>query len=209
MPIRLNVVLSQPAAGQRREQEIADELVGQLLGRPSMDLALIGPLESVAPTDQLMLDGLSGDFAILAWSDAETALGCLRQLGIDGRRAPHRDDPQVPSASGRRIYCFDGRVYGSAAAVIDSLAALLKDRQVVTFGLSGPGAARPSVAAEPSSIGSVTTPPSQAASPADGQLPQQGEAVAQPPRMRRPTEDDAGCHAALDALVEDLNAMDL
>ena len=202
MAIRLTVVLSQPAAPNRHAQDLADELVAQLLGRPAMDLGLIGPLESVAqaPTDRLMLDGLSGDFAILAWSDAEATIERLRALGIQGGRAPHSGDPDVAPPAGRRIYCYDGRGYRSAADVVTALAALLKDRQVVTFNLAGLATPQASAAA-PSAANASHTGGSLPAADATPTVPR--FAAAQPPQVASDSEE------ALDALVDDLNALDL
>lgn len=150
MSVRLNVVLSQSAAGSPRQRDFESEVVARLIAAAGIDLSLIGPIESieVSATDRLMLDGLRSDLALLSWFAPEDAANGLTRAGIDGRRAPHRLDsspgdgeksPSAATAAPRRIYYFDLRQSTSAGALQSALEELLAARRVVTFPLLAGG----------------------------------------------------------------------
>lgn len=152
--VRLSVVLSQSAGKLPRHRDLESEIVAGLIAAAGIDLSLIGSIDALdaAATDRMMLDGLRGDLALLCWFSPEEAAAHLTAAGIEGRRAPHRFDPEpayVPHpdpsspAPFRRIYYFDLTQHASAPSLQSALEQLLASRRVVTFGLGNPRTPKP------------------------------------------------------------------
>ena len=139
MAVRLNVVMVQSPPASANGQRLAEKVVGKLIGLPSMDLILVGPLDQIdaASTDYLTLDSLTGDVALLDWRSPESSLSSLQNLGIEGTRTPHAGDPSAESgqATQRRFYLFDLNQFSDGQDVCTALGQLLKSRQVRTFSL--------------------------------------------------------------------------
>lgn len=223
MAVRLTVVISQVRQGSSKQQALEASLIAELIGRPGIDVSLIGSLSQVeqSATDRLVLEGISGDFAIVARQPPEKVMEQLAALQISGRRSAHRADPQADADSGRRIYCFDWGRFSEAEELAESLAQLLDERRVVTVSLAPPASTVASgshsqrdalpIAAGPSRATSSDQQPmakvraTSSASETDGT---DAEPVL-------PTPDESGeereraANAHLDALVDDLNSLDL
>ena len=139
MAVRLNVIMnhSPPPAGM--PQQLGESIIGELIGRPGVDLTLVGPFSSLSQgsTDRLRLESLSGDVAVLDWQSPAEIVAALATIGFFGARTPHPGDPDPPPVNPptRRIYAFDLRRYGRAEAVCGHLAELLAGRQTRTFSL--------------------------------------------------------------------------
>ena len=147
MPARLSVVMVQTAPPSRGATQLAEAVVGELIGMPEIDLTLIGSLSTIASdsTDRLTLESLTGDLAILTWQTPADCVAALVELGVPGQRVPHEHDRQAsPGGSPvRRIYAFDLTQFTTARQVCDALADLKAKRQVRTFSLLTPPEARP------------------------------------------------------------------
>jgi hypothetical protein len=141
LAVRLSVVMVHSPPPSAVAQRKAEQIVGELIGRPGIDLTLVGPLRSltVNSTDRLTLESLTGDVAVLDWSSPIEIAQSLASIGFTGHRAPHRDDPDAPRERpdrSRRIYAFDLSSFRDATSAIDSLEKLKAEREVRTFSLS-------------------------------------------------------------------------
>lgn len=136
MPVRLSVIMVQTATSTANAQRLAEALVGELIGRPGIDLALLRPLHGLDPTctDRLMLEAIAGDVAVLAWQPVAVTLQQLQSLDFTGERALHAFDPQSPvvAAGKRRVYGFNLNEFSSAVPIVDALYQLQSIRQVKT-----------------------------------------------------------------------------
>ena len=139
MAVRLNVLMIQPPIGDRSAQQLCEQLVGELIGLAGIDLSLIDRLDQIQPssTDQLTLEGLREDVAVLGWGAVEQTSAALAGLGFTGNRTRHAHDPEAAQALGaRRVYVYDLRQM-NAGEVGAALTRLLVSRQVRTFDLGG------------------------------------------------------------------------
>lgn len=222
MAVRLTVVISQVSQGTSKQQALEASLIAELIGRAGIDVSLIGPLSQVehSATDRLVLEGISGDFAVVTWLSADQAMEQLATLHISGRRTPHRADPQVDNGPasdvGRRIYCFDLNRFSTSDALAESLCQLLDERRVVTVSLAPPtrsGSPAPSrqPAVRPSVEGGgpVAPAPNRSAKAEPETAPPSLASDAKAERMTPDDERERAANARLDALVDDLNMLDL
>ena len=149
---------------------MAEEIVGELIGRPGIDLMLVGPIAELAEssTDRLSLDAIQGDVALLDWTQPDTMLGTLQSIGFQGSRAPHPHDPKVPVVprGTRRVYAFDLTKFSAATDLIDAVLKLNADRQIRTIALGPPIAPASSGGQEPK------RPPTPAADARTSETPQ-------------------------------------
>ena len=141
MAVRLNVIMVQTPPAGADAHRLSESVVGELIGRPGMDLVLIGKLDQVAPdsTDRLTLDSMSGDVVILDWRDPAQSVHLLQVAGFEGARALHQHDLKAsPVSSARRIYAFDLSQFQDGIEVCKALSELLASRRVqtVSIGLS-------------------------------------------------------------------------
>lgn len=196
MSVRLCVVLCQSSSGGSTRQDLEGSLVAQLIGAPGIDLHLVCDLNQLVhshqvahwATDRLVLEGIQGDFALLAWDTPENIQSQLARLGILGHRAPHSLDSQAPLAGNRqladrKIYCVSLSGHTSAS-ITAGLQQLLSARRTKTVSLAIPARAEATVASpRPASMQAKTpTPP--------------------PPSTTAPRDE-------WDDLVDDLNASDI
>ncbi|EMI16686.1 hypothetical protein RMSM_06383 [Rhodopirellula maiorica SM1] len=140
-----------------------DAVLGELLGLPEIDLTLVNRLESVsiASTDHLTLESISGDVVVLDWQTASQTTQALQAIGIDAVRWPHPDDPDAvadPTQRSRRIYAFDLRQFADAKRLRESVLRLHASKQVKTFSLSL-GTSSPAVTPQSTSAPQRTTEP--------------------------------------------------
>ena len=139
MAVRLNVIMnhSPPPAGS--DQQFGESIIGELIGRPGVDLTLVGQFASLSEgsTDRLRLESIAGDVAVLDWQSPAEIVASLAAIGFSGARTPHPGDPDPPAVNPptRRIYAFDLRRYGRAETVCTQLGELLAGRQTRTFSL--------------------------------------------------------------------------
>ena len=138
MAVRLCVIMVQTPPVSTTGQQLAEDTIGSVIGVPGIDLHLIGPIASIAPssTEYLSLESLSGDAVILAWDDPDITIGELHDIGFAGVRARHTSDPDgQASPVGRKIFAFNLSEFQSGAQVCEALQSLLKTRQTKTFQL--------------------------------------------------------------------------
>lgn len=216
MAVRLPVIMVHSPPGGGRWQSLGESIIGELIGRPGIDLTLVGRLGDLATgsTDRLTLESLRGDLVVLDWQPPARILSDWHRLGLDGIRSPHPDDQEpVPvSPPNRRIYAFDLRGFDDARPVCDAVNRLLASRQTRTFTLGGIGNGKP--AAAPPSGGPPTTPPrtvSVESVPShkdpvrdgkdDTPSPNRDESI---PESTSPRDRDR----ELDALVDELDLLD-
>ncbi|MGB7324968.1 MAG: hypothetical protein WBD31_08845 [Rubripirellula sp.] len=167
MAARLSVVMVHAAPPTATGKRVSERLVGELIGRPGMDLALVGPLGDLPPesTDRLTLESLAGDAVVMAWRPVAETMMDLQAIGISGARALHAGDPDgfsVPAGQ-RRIYGFDLSRFIAAEPVLQILQGMLQSSGVKTFSIGSLGAS--------GTTGSASQASGLAASPADKPLP--------------------------------------
>ena len=239
MSVRLNIVMSQSTGNAPQASEVEGELVARLIGAPGFDLTLVGALErwQTSSTDQLALEGLSGDFALLTWQPLETAFQELADHGIVCQRAPHTLDAQcAPPSGGRRVYGVELERW-SPDQIFAGLQRLLQARRTPTVsigigGLQGPTPIQPnstqanSTQSQPRAVSPAASPhsgstPSATVRDQPGPLTDLVNSESSPRSPARPSKrrDDRGelgerrqspaSEDALNSLVDDLNALDI
>ncbi|MGB7348106.1 MAG: hypothetical protein WBD20_28025 [Pirellulaceae bacterium] len=121
--------------------QLAESIVGELIGRPGIDVALIDSLDRIAEnsTDALTLESMTGDVAVLDWRSPEQLLSKLVSLGFHGKRSQHADDlaAEVALPGQRRIYAFDLSIISDAKHLLKSLQDLLEARRIKTVSIGG------------------------------------------------------------------------
>ncbi len=213
MAARLSVVMvHSPPAGVAAGQ-LAESIVGELIGLPEIDLTLIGPLNQLSEgsTDRLTLESLAGDIAMLDWQPASAIVQSLRDVGFMGNRTPHRDDPDAnsPPTGVRRIYAFDLSRFSDAKVLCEALHQLKTNRQVRTFTLSPDGPTGPANVQGLQETGLPEHPSTQppAGSAGSGQRRNSGfDSTALPRSIPNPTRSDSD--AELDDLLDQLDELD-
>jgi hypothetical protein len=139
MAVRLSVIMVHSPPPTSTAQQLAQGVVGELIGIPGIDLTLVEPLDRLqaTSTDQLTLASLGGDVAVLDWQSPAEILALLKSIEFDGNRSPHQHDREVsaPPANSRRIYAYDLNTFSRAEDVIAALSRLNADRQVRAFSL--------------------------------------------------------------------------
>lgn len=199
MAARLAVVLinAPPIAAAQRKSE---QIVGELIGSPGIDLTLLGNLDLISDdsTDRLSLETLTSDVAVLSWQAPETTIADLEAIGFQGSRAKHSWDStaESPASNQRRIYAFNLTEIPDAQQVIKALQILREDRQVRTFALNlGTTAQPPLSRSQPKSTPQGSTLSSN---------PKTGEAL--PPSTLQQTS--APSEMDLDDLIDQLDNLD-
>ena len=151
---RISVVLvSRPSLNQQVERAAAEQLtekiVGNLAGRPGIDLVLVTPLSDIQSdsTDHLTLSAIQSGTAVLTWSTPTETIAELTDLGIPSVRCPHAGDTDaaVKPADGttanaansvfHQIYAFDLRNVSSVDRLMHDLDQIRSVRSVKTFSL--------------------------------------------------------------------------
>jgi len=140
MAVRLPVLMVHTPPASAAAQRLAEAVIGELIGRPGIDMVLIGSTAELADdsTDRITLDSLTGDAAVLDWRTPDEIVAGLQRNGLTGVRAPHRHDAEAAANQhrGRKIYAFDLRKFSDAAKVAAAVMQLNQNRQVRTFSLS-------------------------------------------------------------------------
>ena len=110
-PVSALQVTEDEPSNRATAQQLAEAVVGELIGLNGIDVTLVGPIAQLAPasTDRLTLESLTGDVAVLAWQCASETMAALAGIDFQGERSPHAHDRDValPAARIRRIYAFD------------------------------------------------------------------------------------------------------
>ena len=228
MAVRMNVLVLRPPGNGSKAHQQFDDVIGQLLGRPGLDVTLLerlpGPNEST--TERLALESLGGHIACLAWADAHTTVNDLAAAGKPMSRRPHRGDPEATSGNGKpadagsgRMFFFDMRKPAANVSIFRDLQELLRTLQTPMFRIGSatrPTAADgrpPASALVPSeSIDRKTIapadPPSDAATkPTNRPEPASHEKNSDFPQRQSPTDEDLDDD--LDRLVDQLDDLDL
>ncbi len=147
MVARLTVVMIHTSPTHSRGARMAETLVGELIGRPGIDLVLVGPIADMDSnaTDRLTLESIATDLAVLAWKPVSVTMEELAAIGFAGQRSPHVGDvdaePCPPDL--RKIFAFDLNGFSEAVPVIESLQSLRRSQDVRTFSINGLGLAKP------------------------------------------------------------------
>ncbi|GAA5509909.1 hypothetical protein [Novipirellula caenicola] len=195
-----------------------DEVLGELLGLPEIDLTLVNRLESVsiASTDHLTLQSITGDVVVLDWQTASQTCQSLQAIGVDAVRWPHPDDPDAvgdPTQRSRRVYAFDLRRFAEAKKLRESILRLHASKQVKTFSLSlgAPSAARPQspVSSQPQTAPSLppSTQPIRPKPEGDANNEPSDNANSQTPPLDRSLRRSVTSEQ-LDSLVDQLDDFD-
>ena len=143
MADRLNVILVSRAS-LAKSAALTEAIVGNLVGRPGIDLVLVAPLSEITEdsTDRLTLLAMTSAVAVLTWTPAPETISDLHQIGFDGWRCPHAGDPHPDnsgnaSESERSIYAVDLQNIVSAEDLADQLDRLRKAQSIQTFAING------------------------------------------------------------------------
>lgn len=148
--MRLPIILVQnpPASGA----ELADALVGNLIGRAGLDLTLVNQFESLSPdsTDRMTLEGITVPAAVLDWRTTAELKSTLDKIGFHGRRCPHQLDPteddgseNSTSGSQRRLFLFNLNETTDPLAIVAELNRLRESLSVKTVSLGGLASPQP------------------------------------------------------------------
>ncbi|MCC9641039.1 hypothetical protein LOC71_02050 [Rhodopirellula sp. JC740] len=205
MAVRLNVIVLRPEGDHRHFDPACDDAVGQLLGRPGLDLVLLDriPGPNDAGTERLAVESIAGDIACVAWTDADRVSQPLALLGKRVARVPHRRDVDAPTPNEEgpiaKLYHFDMRRDGAQQTILNDLQTLLATRQTPTFQIGSTGDRKPRAAA---------TKPEKASSQ---KSPAVVPMVSPTPVVREVPRSTSASHAKtnLDALVDELDELDL
>ena len=142
MAARLNVIMVHSPPATATAQRISESIVGELIGRPGIDVMLVGPLDQIheGTTDQLSLESITSDVAVLDWRSPSELIQVLDSIGFAGSRWPHRHDSvpdsATPAGSPRKIFAYNLNEFTDAAELCAALAELLANRQVTTYSLA-------------------------------------------------------------------------
>lgn len=223
MAVRLSVIMVHTPPASAASSELAEAVVGQLIGLPEIDLMLVGPLSRLAEgsTDRLSLESIAGDVALLDWQNVEMSVADLEKLGFEGVRAPHDHDPNQPNLANatRRIYAFDLNKFSSGDSVCQAITSLKNRRQVRTFSLSlasdspSPVSDATSRSATASASPPPTSPDSSAERPSSTEKPPaENSEVAKPVpgsgSSKAAIGDKSGGELDLDHLLDQLDELD-
>ncbi|MCC9655208.1 hypothetical protein [Rhodopirellula halodulae] len=205
MAVRLNVIVLRPEGDHRHFDPACDDAVGQLLGRPGLDLVLLDriPGPNDAGTERLAVESIAGDIACVAWTDADRVSQPLALLGKRVARVPHRRDVDAPTPDVEgpiaKLYHFDMRRDGAQQTILKDLQTLLATRQTPTFQIGSMGDRKPRVPkANPEEASSQESP---AVAPPVSPTP----VVREVPRSTSASQAKTN----LDALVDELDELDL
>ncbi len=165
MSPRLTVLMVRPASADDCDR--LDDLVGQTLGRPSLDLLIIADRPSrldVAAPDRLSLEHVASPLASVAWMSADEMVDELRELGHAAVRGRHAGDPAAPASSpgALTVLHFDMRGVSAAENLVPALESLARRAATPTVSIGG----RPGRGVN---VGPVS-PPVAANRPSDGSL---------------------------------------
>lgn len=210
MAVRMNVLVLRPPGNGSKAHQQFDDVIGQLLGRPGLDVTLLErlPQPGDSTTERLALESLGGHIACLAWSDAETLVGELAAAGKPMQRRVHQydsggmssEDLSRAPAAGRMFY-FDMRRVDANVSIFDDLQALLKTLQTPMFQIGAmktpPPNSKRSVSPVPPTSSTTPAQPIAAPSPLPSPTPV--------PVPAAPIESEED----LDRLVDELDDLDL
>lgn len=151
MASRLAVLMIQSRAPSAAADRLVEEVIGNLIGTPGIDLILIGALSEIgdASSDRLTLESITADVAVLDWQSPERILQGLANVDFHGQRAGHSHDPQAEAvaAGNRKIFAFDLREFADSTELNRALEKLNSDRAVRTFSIGlGPSTGDPPMA---------------------------------------------------------------
>lgn len=217
MAVRLNVVVIRPEGAAARWNEAFDDCLGQLLGRPGLDLVLLDrlPLPDDMGTERLAVETIQGDLACLAWIDGEILAKRLDELGKPVCRVAHRRDQQAlpesdrpPTSSSAKLYYFDMRLPQASSTILNDLQRLLETRRTPTFQILAPK----TTSDNPAETGNVRAEsPQQSTSGRRkaGMVPPPAKRVDEPRPMEPLSPDPSHGQDTWDQLLDDLDALDL
>ncbi|QDV64777.1 hypothetical protein [Crateriforma conspicua] len=160
MAVRLNVLLIQTPPPTSAAGSMIDEIVGQLIAVPGVDLMLVRSPHHWEPesTDRLTLENLQNDVAVLDWVPIEQSADALRQVCQDHARTRHENDADAPPprVGSKCLFLFDLGQFETAVDVVDAIHRIQESRQVRTFQLFGTTAAPQKTTVDPVGTNSET-----------------------------------------------------
>jgi len=229
MAVRLNVVVIRPEGAATRWSDTFDDCLGQLLGRPGLDLVLLDrlPRPDEVGTERLAVETIQGDVACLAWTDGDFVAERFGQLDKPVHRVAHRRDrppqPEIDTAgmsSKPKLYFFDMRVPAASSTIVDDLQHLLEVRRTPTFQILTPPTGSTAPSNLPSNSPSKSPGKSNDLPGAARSTTKSGDQDREPgslsrkkaesPQSFEPVSHDAETDGdALDKLLDDLDACDL
>jgi len=140
--MRLAVILVQQAPAGAAG--LAESLVGNLIGRPGLDLTLVNRFDGIADdsTDRMTLESVGGHAAVLDWHSPVEIARQLEAIGFEGQRWPHPLDPIDPSAESvrqreppRKLFLFDLNAFADPNRILAELTRLRESLSVRTVSL--------------------------------------------------------------------------
>ncbi|WP_413430885.1 hypothetical protein [Crateriforma spongiae] len=224
MAVRLNVLLIQTPPPTSAAGSMIDEIVGQLIAVPGVDLMLVRSPQHWEPgsTDHLTLENLQNDVAVLDWVPIEQSADALRQVCQDHARTRHENDVVAPPPRGgsKCLFLFDLGQFETAVDVVDAIHRIQESRQVRTFQLLGTTAAPQKTNVDPVGTkggireNSDRRPTSPRANPGVGESSNNSDAASRADPKRAENQRSAktltnpDSHQALDRLLDELDELD-
>jgi len=201
MAARLAILMIQSPAPGPEAAKLSDAIVGELIGKPGLDLMMVESrgIADQSSTDRLTLESLPKDVAVLDWAAPDQIETKLRQVDPTWTRSRHADDPTIPVAPSdqKRMYAFDLHQIESTADLERKLRKLLESNQVKTIPLFVAGKSAPlQISDDPTS--------KIEADPAEREVDVTPGEVTSP----RSDSDHATSAFDLDELVDELDRMD-
>lgn len=161
MPHRLTVVVSQSRSQNPKKRALEEAIVGELLGRPGVDVTVVPHLYDLKAdgTGMLCLSGIGGDVVFCSWLYPRAARWVLDRNGIRGREGTSLlkslgesdedeeeelaeaddDKPRVIDRLNlppRRIYCLDMRAYDTASVYLEEICRIAEELKTPTVELT-------------------------------------------------------------------------
>ena len=167
MPARLNVVVSQSRSQNPKKRVIEERIVGELLGSPGIDVAVVPHLYDLKADGpgMLSLTGMTGNIVLCSWLYPRAARWTLDRNGIRGQegttllKSLGEDDDAEDAEGGdqagdveaddkqrvidsrevpaRKVYCLDLRAYDSADEYLAEIRRIASEASTQTVELMG------------------------------------------------------------------------
>lgn len=161
MPHRLTVVVSQSRSQNPKKRMLEESIVGELLGRPGIDVTVVPHLYDLKAdgTGMLCLTGLAGDVVVCSWLYPRAArwildrngvrgregVSLLKSLGEDGDEEEAAEEAEELESKprvidqlelpARRIYCLDLRAHEAATQYLDEVERISQELSTPTVEL--------------------------------------------------------------------------
>lgn len=208
MAARLTVVVSQSSARDSQAAELEENLVAELMMTDGLDATMVGPLESVDPsdTDFLCISSFNHSFVVASWLPLSEMQSHWQRLNLVGN-VTDIENPLPVAADVRRIYHVHLNANLDSNQLIPRLRQIVRDRNTSTIGI-GSLTTTPTSKSETNpraspihpepTFGDLKTPPTS---------PAEKEGRTEPVPNPEEAQDPEWSH--LDELIDEFDSLDL